>query len=141
MTLVTSSIFEKGNFVIVLSFSYSPHLVMMDRPNSSANPLFEEQGDDFGFVSKNHFFIAQRALHQESEALGERMEQLASDLRQSETRNRDYIDEKFTTQMEELSNMIMRRPSSSSSSTRRRHSSRRSSRQSSDYSSYDASPP
>ena len=80
---------------------------MMDRPNSSVNPLFEEQGDDSGFVSKNHFFIAQQALHQESEALGERLEQLASDLRQSETRNRDYIDAKFTTQMEELRNMIV----------------------------------
>ena len=66
-----------------------------------------EQDGDNGFVTKNHFFIAQRALHQESEALGERLEQLASDLRQSETRNRDYIDAKFTTRMEELRNMIV----------------------------------
>ena len=71
---------------------------MMDRPHSSANPLFEEQGDDSGFVSKNHFFIAQRALHQETEALGERLEQLASDLRQN-------IDD--NTQMEELRDMIV----------------------------------
>nr|XP_040251884.1 translation initiation factor IF-2-like [Aegilops tauschii subsp. strangulata] len=94
------------------------------RPSSSANPLFKEQGVDPGYVTKNHFFIAQRALHQESEELGERLEQLASDLRQSETRNRDYIDDKFPTQMEELRNMIVRRPSSSSSSSRRHHSSR-----------------
>ena len=105
MTLVTSSILEKGNFGIVLSLSYSPHLVMMDRPSSSANPLFEEQGDDNGYVTKNHFFLAQRALHQESVALGERLEQVASDLHQS-------INDKFTTQMEELHNMIVRRPSS-----------------------------
>ena len=80
---------------------------MMDRPSSSANPLFEEQGDDRDYVTKSHLFIAQRALHQESEALGERLEQLATNLRQSEARNRNYIDAKFTTQMEELCNMIM----------------------------------
>ena len=95
---------------------------MMDRAGSSANLLFEVQGDDPGYITKGHFFIAQRALHQESEALGERLDQLVADLRQSEARNRDYIDAKFTTQMEELRNMIVRCPSSSSSSSRRRHS-------------------
>ena len=95
MTLVTSSILGEGNFGIVLSLSYSLHLVMMDRPSASSNPLFEEQGDDSGYVSKNHFFIVQRALHQENVALGQRFEQLASDLRQN-------LDDKFNTQMEEL---------------------------------------
>ena len=107
MTLVTSSILGKGNIGIVLSLPYSPHLVMMDRPSSSANPLFEEQGVDPGYVTKGHFFIAQIALHQESEALGERIEQLATDICQSEARNLDYIDAEFTTQMEELHNMIV----------------------------------
>ena len=55
----------------------------MDRPSSSANPLFEEEDGRRDYVTKSHFFIAQRALHQESEALGERLEQLAIDLRQS----------------------------------------------------------
>jgi hypothetical protein len=53
---------------------------MMDRPSSLVNPLFEEQDDERDFVTKNHFFIAQQALHQESEALGDRIEQLATDL-------------------------------------------------------------
>ena len=37
---------------------------MMDRPSASSNPPFEEQGDDNGYVTQNHF-IAQRVLHQE----------------------------------------------------------------------------
>ena len=67
---------------------------MMDRPTSSANPLFEDQDDEHDYVAKNHFFIAQQALHQESEDLGEHIEQLATDLRQSEARNWDYLDDK-----------------------------------------------
>ena len=71
---------------------------MMDRPTSSANPLFEAQDDERDFVTKKHFFTAQRALHQESEALGDRIEQIATDLRQSKARQRDYLDAKLTTQ-------------------------------------------
>jgi hypothetical protein len=89
---------------------------MMDRSSSSANPLFEEQDGERDYVTKNHFFVAQHALHQESEALGERLEQLATDLRQSEARNRDYLDAKLTTQMEEFRNMIVSRVSSTTSS-------------------------
>ena len=89
---------------------------MMDRPTTSVNPLFEGQDEEHNYVIKNHLFVAQRALHQESEALGDRIEQLATDLRQSEARNRDYIDAKFTTQMEEFRNMIVRRASSTTSS-------------------------
>ena len=80
---------------------------MMDRPSSSANLLFEDQGGEANYVTKGHFFTAQRALHQESEALGERLDRLAADVRQAEARNRDYIDDKFTTQMEELHKMIV----------------------------------
>ena len=69
---------------------------MMDRPSSSTNPLFEEQYGERDYVTKNHFFIAQRALHQESEALGDQIEQIATDLRQSEARQRDYLDVKLS---------------------------------------------
>ncbi len=65
---------------------------MMDRPTSSVNPLFEDQDDECDFVTKDHFFIAQHALHQESEALGDRIEQLTTDLRQLEAGQRDYPD-------------------------------------------------
>jgi hypothetical protein len=56
----------------------------MDRPSTSFNPLFDEQDDaPNNYVTKAHLFGVQRALHQESEALGERIEQLASDFRQT----------------------------------------------------------
>src|SRR4051812_26319406 len=66
---------------------------MMDRPSTSTNPLFLEQdGDMSSFVTKNQLFGAQRALHQEQLALGDRIDNLATDLRQSEQRTRDYFD-------------------------------------------------
>ena len=89
---------------------------MMDRPSSSANPLFEEQDGQRDYVTKNHFFIAQRALHKESEALGDRIEQLATNLQQSEARQRDYLDAKLSKQMDEFHNMLVSRASSSTSS-------------------------
>ena len=96
---------------------------MMDRLTSSANPLFEDQDDERDYVTKNHFFIAQWALHQESEALGDRIEQLATDLRQSKVRQHDYLDAKLSKQMDEFLNMIVSRAYSSTPSPRRRHSS------------------
>jgi hypothetical protein len=54
---------------------------MMDRPSTSTNPLFLEQDDDLNnFVTKNHLFGAQRALHQEQQALSDRIDNLATDL-------------------------------------------------------------
>src|SRR3954465_8744501 len=69
---------------------------MMDRPSTSTNPLFLEQdGDMSSYVTKNQLFGAQRALHQEQLALGDRIDNLATDLRQSEQRTRDYFDNKL----------------------------------------------
>jgi hypothetical protein len=52
----------------------------MDRSGTSSNPLFDEQDDEPNdYVTKAHVFGVQRALHKESDALGERIEQLASD--------------------------------------------------------------
>ena len=66
---------------------------MMDRPSSSTNPLFLEQdGDMTNFVTKSQLFGAHRALHQEQLALGDPINNLATDLRQSEQRTRDYFD-------------------------------------------------
>ena len=81
MILDTSSIIEKGNFDFVLSFPTHLYLIMMDRPSTSSNPLFDEHDTPNGYVSKTQLFGVQRALHQESEALGDRIEQLATDLR------------------------------------------------------------
>ena len=69
---------------------------MMDRPSTSTNPLFMEQDDDMNsFVTTSHLFGAQRALHQEQQAMSERIDNLAADLRLSEQRTRDYFDHKL----------------------------------------------
>jgi hypothetical protein len=95
---------EKVTLVLFSHFSTHHHFHMMDRPTSSANPLFEDQDEEHDYVTKNHFFITQRALHQESEALGDRIEQLATELRQSKARQWDYLDAKLAKQMDEFHN-------------------------------------
>src|SRR3989337_63820 len=101
---------------------------MMDRPTTSSNPLFTKQEEDpNNYVTRNHLFGAQRALHQENEALGDRIDQLATDLRQSEQRPRDYFDTSMASLKEDIRTMMANRSSSTSSSSRRRHSSRSSS--------------
>ena len=78
---------QSSEKVTLVLFSHFPthHLFqMMDSPSSLVNTLFEEQDGECDYVTKNHFFIAQRASHQESKTLGERIKQLATDLRQSE---------------------------------------------------------
>jgi hypothetical protein len=54
--LDTSSIFEKGNFGFVLSFPTHLYLIMMDRPSTSSNPLFDEHEAPNDYVSKSHLF-------------------------------------------------------------------------------------
>ena len=52
---------------------------MMDRPSTSTNPLFIEHNDDMNsYVTKSHLFGAQRALHQEQQAMSECIDKLAS---------------------------------------------------------------
>jgi hypothetical protein len=87
----------------------------MDR-TSTSNPLFDEQDDTSDYVNKAHLFGVQRALHQENEALGDCIEQLATNLRNSEARTPDYLDTKLSTQMEEFRAMMVNRASSTSSS-------------------------
>ena len=104
---------------------------MMDRPSTSTNPLFMEQDDDMNsFVTKSHLFGAQRALHQEQQAMSERIDNLAADLRLSEQRTRDYFDHKLDdhkqendASMDEIRALLLNR---SSSTSRRSHSSRHS---------------
>ena len=51
---------------------------MMDRPSSSTNPLFIEQDDDMSsYVTKSHLFGAQQVLHQEQQAMNDRIDNLA----------------------------------------------------------------
>ena len=69
---------------------------MMDRPSSSTNPLFIEQDDDMSsYVTKSHLFGAQRALHQEQQAMSDRIDNLATNLPLSEQQTRDYFNNKL----------------------------------------------
>ena len=106
----------------------------MDRPSTSTNPLFMEQDDDMNsFVTKSHLFGAQRALHQEQQAMSERIDNLATDLGLSEQRTRDYFDHKLDdhkqendARMDEICALFLNHSSSTSSSSRRSRSSRHS---------------
>ena len=68
----------------------------MDMPSTSTNPLFIGQDDAMNsYVTKSHLFGAQHALHQEQQAMSDRIDNLATDLRLSEQRTRDYFDNKL----------------------------------------------
>ena len=122
--------FGQGTFGTHSSLS-TTHIClgMMDRPSTSTNPLFMEQDDDMNsFVTKSHLFGAQRALHQEQQAMSERIDNLAADLRLSEQRTRDYFDHKLDdhkqendARMDEIRALLL---DHSSSTSRRSHSRR-----------------
>ena len=103
----------------------------MDRPSSSTNPLFIEQDDDMSsYVTKSHLFGAQRVLHQEQQAMSERIDNLAADLRLSEQHTGDYFKHKLDdhkqdndARMDEIHALLLNR---SSSTSRRSRSSRHS---------------
>ena len=125
---------EKVTLVLFSHFPSHHHFLMMDRPSSSTNPLFIEQDDDMSsFVTKSHLFGAQRALHQEQQAMNDRIDNLATDLRLSEQRTCDYFDNKLDAhkqendaRMDEIRALLVNRPPSTSSYSRRSHSSRHS---------------
>ena len=105
---------------------------MMDRPSTSTNPLFIEQDNDMSAcVTKSYLFGAQRALHQEQQAMNERIDNLGTDLRLSEQHTRDYFDNNLDDhkqendeRMDEIQALLLNRSSSTSSSSRRSRSSR-----------------
>ena len=85
------------------------------------------------YVTKSHLFGAQHALHEEQQAMSERIDNLAADLRLSEQRTRDYFDHKLNdhkqendARMDEIRTFLLNRSSSTSSSSRRTRSSRHS---------------
>ena len=96
----------------------------MDRPSTYPNPLFIEHDDDMNsYITKSHLFGAQRALHQEQQAMSERIDNLTADLRLSEQRTRDYLDCKLNdhkkendARMEEIHALLLNRSSSTLSS-------------------------
>ena len=95
---------------------------MMDRPSYSTNPLFIEQDDDMSsFITKSHLYGAQRVLHQEQQAMNDRIDNLATDLRLSEQRTRDYFDNKLDAhkqendaRMDDIWALLVNRPPSTS---------------------------
>jgi len=106
----------------------------MDRPSTSTNPLFLEHDDDpNNYVTKLHLFGMQRALHEEQLAMSDRIDNLATNLRLSEQRTRDYFDKKLDEQkqennarMDEIRTLLVNHSSTTSSYSRRSRSSRHS---------------
>ena len=95
----------------------------MDRPSTSTNPLFLEQDDDMSsYVTKTQLFGAHRVLHQEQLGLGDRIDNLATDLRQSEQRTGDYFDTSMSSLKEDIRTMMVRSSTTSSSSRQSRSS-------------------
>ena len=127
---------HRSRYIGISSSLSTTHILlgMMDRPSTSTNPLFIEQDDDMtAFVTKSHLFGAQRALHQEQQAMNERIDNLATDLRLSEQRTKDYFDNKLDAhkqendaRMDEIRALMRNRHPSTSSSSRRSRSSRHS---------------
>ena len=85
------------------------------------------------YDNKNQLFGAQRALHQDQLALGDRINNLATDLRFSKQRTRDYFDNKLDAhkqendaRMDEIHALLVNRPPSTSSYSRQSRSSRHS---------------
>ena len=103
----------------------------MDRPTTSTNPLFIEQDEDpNNYVTKNHLFSAQTALHQGNEALSECLDLLTTDLRQSDQCTGAYFDNKLDTQkdesnagMDKIRALLVNLSSTSSSYSRWSHTS------------------
>src|SRR6266496_127808 len=90
---------------------------MMDGPSSSTNPPHFEQDDNSNtFVTKEQLFGAQRALHQEKQTSGDRINSLATDMWQSMASLKD-----------DIRAMMVNRSSTTSSYSRRSRSSRHSS--------------
>ena len=90
--------------------------------NNKLSAQKEEQDDDMNsFVTKSHLFGAQRALHQEQQAMSERIDNLAADLPLSEQCTRDYFDHKLDAhkqendaRMDEIRALLLNRSSSTS---------------------------
>ena len=122
----------KVHLVFVLLFlPLTFSLGMIDKPSTCTNPLFIEHDDDMNsYVTKSHLFGAQHALHQEQQAMSERIDNLAADLRLSKQRTRDYFDHKLDdhkqeidARMDEIRALLLNRSSSTLSPTRRSRSS------------------
>ena len=116
----------KVHLVYVLLFlPLTYFLGMMDRPSTSTNPLFIGKDDDMNsYVTKSHLFGAQHALHQEQQAMSERIDNLTTDLRLYEQRTRDYFDHKLDdhkqgndARRDEIRALLLNRSSSTSSSS------------------------
>ena len=65
-----------------------------------SNLAVEENEDDVNnHITKLHFFGAHKAITQAQDVLNDRIDHLASNLRESEMRTREYLDTKLSSQM------------------------------------------
>jgi hypothetical protein len=100
----------------------------MDRQGISS-PVFDNNDGANNYITKASIFDLQRQTQGAQSRLRECIDNLAIDIRHSEARKRDYIDNKLSAQkeeqdarMEEIRTLLIKSTSSSSSSRRRRAS-------------------
>ena len=128
--------FQLRSRYIWYSFFYFYHshfsLGVMDRQGISSL-VFDNNNGVNNYITKASIFDLQRQMQGTESRLRERIENLSIDIRHSEARKRDCIDNKLSAQkeeqdarMEEIQTLLIKR-SSPSSSSRRRHSSHKSS--------------
>lgn len=61
----------------------------------TSRSVFDDQEDANKFSTKLHHFKLQQAMTDANNTFNERIEHLATDMRQSEARTRDYLDAKL----------------------------------------------
>ena len=97
----------------------------MDRKGISS-PIFDNNDSANNYITKASIFGLQQQMQGAHSTLRERIENLSIDIRHSEARKRDYIDNKLfaykeeqDARMEEIQTLLAKRSSPSSSSRRR----------------------
>jgi hypothetical protein len=95
----------------------------MDR-QSISSPVFDDNDGANNYVTKAHTVELQRQMQGAQSTLRERIENIATDIRNAEARKRDYIDNKVDELKDQLRDMLAdyKSPFPSSSSRRRRSS-------------------
>ena len=129
----------RSRYIWYSFFSFSTHIgsnLVMDTQGISS-PVFHNNDGVNNYITKASIFNLQRQIQGTQSRLRERIENISIDIRHSEARKRDYIDNKLSAQkeeqdarMEEIQTLINR--SSPSSSSRQRCSSHKSSERKND---------
>ena len=94
---------HQSRYIRCSSSHFSSHIfssIVMDRKGISS-PVFHNNDGVNNYISKASIFDLQRQMQGAQSRLRERIENLSIDIRHSEARKRDYIENKLSAQKEE----------------------------------------